>query len=128
MRWRKPEDELPGEGQRVWVMVSPHKDRGGLWESAMSIHIVCGETSYSADRTTCRVDNGDELGQGNVSWYLAGNLYDENERAIAWMPVAEMFAGLDAHIPCGYCGRAESLCDASPCELGAYRVYNKKKS
>ena len=90
MRWRDPKQELPKEGQTVWVMLAPHKDRGSLRDSVMSIQILCGETSYARDGSSCRVDNGDELGRGNISWYLQNCPHYEDDEVIAWLPVEEM--------------------------------------
>lgn len=97
MRWRKPKEELPKEGQKIWVMSLPHKYRGSFLDSAMSIKIYCGETSYADDGSSCRVENGDELGQGNRAWYFyatqkhADYMYVD-DWIMAWMPVEEMVA------------------------------------
>jgi hypothetical protein len=92
MNWRNPKKQLPEENQKVWVMLEPHKRRGGLLESAPSIEIVCGEAFFYG-QNLCRVDNYDELGMGNIGWNL-GKLPDDfiyNESyGIAWIPVEEM--------------------------------------
>lgn len=92
MSWRNPANELPEDNQIVWIMLAPHKDRGGLVASAPSIEIVCG-WAYRSGNGLCRVENMDELGLGSLGWYL-GELpddfrYDEAP-AIAWLPVDEM--------------------------------------
>lgn len=88
MNWRNPKKDLPKDRQMVWIMLSPHKDRGGLLKSAPSIEIVCGEF-YSDDN---RVENYDELGMGAIEWQLGGKIdYSRGfEPAIAWLPVEEM--------------------------------------
>jgi hypothetical protein len=69
MNWRDPKKELPYQGQRVWVMLQPHKERGSLLESAMSIQIVCGEAFYpSTDPKSLEIQNWDELGQDAIGW------------------------------------------------------------
>jgi hypothetical protein len=91
MNWRNPKEVLPEQGQLVWVMLEPHKDRGSLLESAPSIEIVCGWAFRYDD--VCGVDNNDELGLGGISWYLtkSKNKYLNFEAgAMAWMPVEEM--------------------------------------
>lgn len=93
MRWRNPAVELPEQNQKVWVMLEPHKERGTLLESAEAIEILCGETEWRPDMEECRVTNGDELGYGNLAWYLASDIEanDPYRRyAMAWMPVEEM--------------------------------------
>lgn len=95
MNWRDPKKQLPEENQTIWVMLEPHKRRGGLLESAPSIEIVCGEafTRSFAGTSYCRVNNYDELGMGGIGWNL-GKLPDDftyNESyGIAWLPVEEM--------------------------------------
>lgn len=89
MKWRNPKKELPKQNEKVFVMIKPHKDYGSLKESAMSIQIFCGETSYSNDDSSCRVENADELGQGNISWYLNGKPDYEENVVIAWIPTTE---------------------------------------
>lgn len=92
MNWRNPKDELPIQGQKVWVMLAPHKDRGDLLSSAMSIKIVCGEASYSRDGKRLEIQNYDELGEGSIGWsFKRGSQYDDSELAIAWVPVQEVF-------------------------------------
>lgn len=97
MKWRNPKNDLPKSGERVWVMLAPHKYRGSLLASAMSIEIACGEASWSNDNDACRVENGDELGSGSISWYLfATDNYRDRYlqygyvEAIAWLPLTEM--------------------------------------
>ena len=90
LNWRNPEKELPTDGQRVWVMLEPHKDRGSLFASAMSIEVCCGEVSWCNEGVECRVFNVDELGLGDISWVLRGELDGYDTRAIAWLPVDEM--------------------------------------
>lgn len=98
MNWRDPRSELPFQGQRVWVMLEPHKDRGSFLDSAMSIQIVCGEACYSNDGKFLEIQNYDELGQGGIGWSFAEQRKDDEEygnyqpRATAWIPVEEMFA------------------------------------
>jgi hypothetical protein len=91
MKWRNPKNELPKDGQKVWALLAPRKNRGSLMDSMMSMQIVCGETSHASDGSSCRVDNGDELGQGNISWYLTGRPDYAEETVLAWLPVEEMF-------------------------------------
>lgn len=90
MNWCNPKENLPTDNQMVWVMLEPHKNRGRLLDSSPSIEIVCGWTSHDNDGS-CRVENEDELGLGNISWYLVskGKSYSEYN-AIAWLPVNEM--------------------------------------
>lgn len=92
MNWRNPAEELPEQNQTVWVMLEPHKERGDLLESAMSIEIVAGITSYSNDNKSIRVENYDELGRGGISWYLKYDAddYYPDSIAIAWLPINEM--------------------------------------
>ena len=86
MNWRNPKEELPKDGHTVWVMLEPHKDRGSLQNSAMSIEIVCGEFNKASGL----VENYDELGLGAIHWALSGD--DEGRgTAIAWLPVSEMW-------------------------------------
>lgn len=90
MKWRDPAKELPVDGQTVWVLLAPHKDRGSLLKSAMSMEIVCGEV-YS-NENVIRVENMDELGMGSIGWYLVrpdNFIYDESY-GIAWLPVEEL--------------------------------------
>lgn len=89
MNWRNPEIELPKEGQKVWIMLEPHKDRGSLLESAMSIQVVCGEATYLSDGKACLIENGDELGSGDIAWVLGDYESDYSEYAFAWLPVEE---------------------------------------
>lgn len=98
MNWRYPNKELPYQGQKVWVMLEPHKERGSLLDSAMSIQIVCGEASYgAADPTSLEIQNYDELGLGGIGWSFIDYRKDDEDygdyqpRAIAWIPVEEMF-------------------------------------
>jgi len=110
MNWRNPKEELPKQGQRVWVMLAPHKDRGSLLESAMSIQVVCGEASYSTDGKLLEIQNNDELGEGAIGWsfedYLKDSEYgDYQPKAIGWVPVEEMFPP----IRCSYCQETDDL-------------------
>lgn len=89
INWRNPKKELPSEGELVWVMLEPHKNRGSLLASTMSIEIVCGEVSYGRDGS-CVVFNHDELGQGNIGWLLNESKYHWETKAIAWIPINEM--------------------------------------
>lgn len=92
MNWINPRYSLPKEGQTVWVMLYPHKERGNFLNSAMSIEIVCGEVSFSNDGTSCRVENCDELGMGAVSWYLKAPedfRYGE-PLGMAWLPLEDV--------------------------------------
>jgi hypothetical protein len=92
MNWRNPKKELPKQFQKVWVMLQPHKDRGSLLDSAMSIQNVCGEASYSTDGGFLEIQNNDELGQGFIGWSFENSIFSEYQPiAIAWMSVEEMF-------------------------------------
>jgi hypothetical protein len=95
MNWRDPKKQLPENNQLVWIMLEPHKRRGGLLESAPSIEIVCGwaNTCNSRARLVCRIENMDELGSGGIGWFLGElpNDFGYNESyGIAWLPVEEM--------------------------------------
>lgn len=94
MNWRNPKKELPKQDQKVWVMLEPHKERGSLQESAMSIQIVCGEVCHGTYGDTkekyCIIENYDELGWGSLSWKLAGAEDGTIAWVIAWLPVEEM--------------------------------------
>lgn len=73
-------------------MLAPHKERGSLLDSAMSIQIVCGEASYSRDGKLLEIQNYDELGQGAIGWSFEDSEFnDYQKRAIGWIPVEEMF-------------------------------------
>jgi hypothetical protein len=85
VNWRNPDQELPAEGQLVFVMLDPHKWRGSMLDSAASIMIVGGWYRHG------RVENNDEIGEGSQCYLL--NPKDESSyysRAIAWIPVEEM--------------------------------------
>lgn len=90
MNWRNPRKILPEDGQIVCVMLEPHKNRGTLKGSAMSIQIVCGEVEYNTGEGAPRVNNYDELGMGNVCWTFQKDPHPYEERIIAWIPVEEM--------------------------------------
>lgn len=87
MNWRNPKKQLPKAGERVWLLLPPHKPRGTLNESAMSVEIVCGEVYYYGN--TVRVENNDELGQGSIGWLLQGESQFD-EKALYWLPLQEM--------------------------------------
>ncbi len=92
MNWRNPKEELPEDDQLVWVMLEPHKNRGSLLESALSIEIVAGYVCYSNNLKNVVVNNNDELGMGAVCYHLKYDIedyYPENI-AIAWLPINEM--------------------------------------
>lgn len=91
MNWRSPKMSLPESGQTVFVMLAPHKDRGDLLSSAMSIQIVCGVATYSQDGKQLEIQNYDELGMGNIGWSFGINSDSDEPRAMAWVPVQEMF-------------------------------------
>lgn len=87
MNWRDPKKQLPKAGDKVWLLLPPHKPRGSLIDSAMSVEIVCGEVCHYGH--IVRVENNDELGQGNVAWLLQGESEFE-ENALYWLPLNEM--------------------------------------
>ena len=91
MKWRNPKKELPKDGDIVWIMLKPHKDRGSLINSSPSIEIVCG-WAYSNSKGAVIIDNNDELGMGSVMWdlRLPEGEYTIHGLAIGWMPVEEM--------------------------------------
>lgn len=92
INWRNPKEELPNDGDVVWVMVEPHKWRGSLKDSAKSIMIVCGEVCFSRTNNDCVVQDYDELGWGTQSWFLRASSYGHyrKEMAVAWLPFEEM--------------------------------------
>lgn len=91
MNWINPDAALPKQGETVWIMLYPHKERGNFLNSAMSIEIVCGVVGFTSDGL-CRVENYDELGMGGVGWYLTiPEDFDWSEPAgMAWLPLKEM--------------------------------------
>lgn len=98
--WRDPKIELPPDRAKVWVMLRSHKERGGFFESAMGIQIVCGEAYYHKDG--CWVENFDELGYGSIKWHLDDGKMDlcahDEECGVAWIYIEEM------PVPKGYPG------------------------
>lgn len=89
MKWRSIKEELPKEGEVVWVMLEPHKDRGTLLQSAQSIQICCGEVRFmNPGSLDFEVQNNDELGLGAIAWTNSGGCY--GDPILAWMSVEDM--------------------------------------
>jgi len=84
--WRDPSQELPAPDQKIFAMLNPHKVRGSLLDSACSIQIISGWYHMG------RIENYDEYGWGSQAWKLDPRLgpCDDQEEAIAWIPVEEM--------------------------------------
>jgi hypothetical protein len=90
MRWRNPKEELPNEGETVWVLLQHWKEEG-----ALSCEIYCGEVEYSNDRLSCRAFNNDWIGSGGASWTIwQSSEYeyqsDDCDTAKAWLPASEL--------------------------------------
>jgi hypothetical protein len=94
MKWINPQDSWPKNEQPVWLLLEPHKERGSLLDSAMSVLIVCGVAYNHPKLNECRIENYDELGLGGIGWSFYKNddcMHNhDNGRPIAWLPVQEM--------------------------------------
>jgi len=88
MRWRDASKEMPKCGQKVWVLLHPHKVRGDWLDSAESIQILAGEACETGNGM--EVDNGDELGLGGICWKFEYDYSTVYEHIRGWMPLEEM--------------------------------------
>jgi hypothetical protein len=77
--WKNPKNELPTDGEIVWVMIQHWKKH-----TPMSLEIYCGETEFSIDRSTCTVNTNDMTGKGSWSVYLTRSFAESTEQGIAW--------------------------------------------
>lgn len=73
--WNNPKESLPNEGEIVAVVYRHWKDN----KNPMSYEIMIGETVFSNDKKSCRVESNDMTGKGSWSVYLknANGYYDD---------------------------------------------------
>ena len=83
MNWRRTANELPKDGEVVWVLEYHSKEKG-----ALSANIWAGEVHYYTDGDVV-VGNNDDHGMG---WHNVTLRYEDGlpPEVIAWLPADEL--------------------------------------
>jgi hypothetical protein len=85
IRWRNPEEDLPEEGQIVWVVYAHSKE-----QRPQSYQLMAGTVECDNTGRVSRVQSDDWTGAGSWAVYFPNPWDYSDDVAIAWVPADEI--------------------------------------